>query len=237
MTLRLVATLGPNVDEICQRIVEALTDAGLVCHFDRSQGHQARVETITGGGADLMWMCGLLTAQLMKGGTVDGVILGAPVFDAETEPVYRSVFVARDGDSRPLTSHFVSSIWAMNEPGSWSGHHVVHRHAADNRFTGVDAGRIRWSGSHVQSLEMVRTGEADIAPIDVTIWRWSGVDTSGLTPLGVTRDWPSPPLVLSAAAGVSIESVSSVLGGLTVPGLQGIRATDIEAYNDLLAVR
>jgi ABC-type phosphate/phosphonate transport system substrate-binding protein len=76
---------------------------------------------------------------------------------------YRSVIIARD-HSTSLRTVGADTIAAVNGPDSLSGW-VSLLHVAGGPAR-TWKGSVRWSGTHLRSVEMVERGEADIASID-----------------------------------------------------------------------
>lgn len=178
MTFTIATTLAGNVASMADQLAEAL-----------SQFHEPTRVVSDVTEADLVWMCGLELTRQSQMGEIAGTIVVAPVFEGESTAVYRSVYVQHC--DRLATSH----RWALNEPESWSGNHVVK---VERRTASADllrADRIVWSGSHVESLAMVNRGEADIAAIDSSVWTWKKPDHPQLVATGSTADWPAPPLL------------------------------------------
>jgi ABC-type phosphate/phosphonate transport system substrate-binding protein len=197
--LRLVTYLGRNTVPIAAELAAMLTVAtGIDVEFDPSPGWTQRLRSIENGEAELYWMCGLLTIDLIDSASLDAEIVAAPAFAPRTEPVYHSVIVS----TAPLSgiSDLAGRRLAINEEGSWSGNHALRAHLAENEFAANGApGVVVASGGHEESIEMLLDGTADVASIDDTIWDHRTAEDprlGGLFVIDRTRDWPAPPFSL-----------------------------------------
>ena len=154
--------------------------------------------------------------------------IAAPLFrDLDCEPGdYYSLVIARDEPPNHL-------VVAVNDPHSRSGHtSLIHWLAETHRR----ATRMIFTGSHAQSIEMVRTGRADIAAIDAISWRALG--TPEVEIIGRTQPGPAPPFItqkdvptepLRHALGAAIDA----LGAHCPLGLSGIVPVDGARYEVL----
>lgn len=146
--------------------------------------------------ADVVFACGLLTVERMREGQPLTVV-GAPVFAGETEAVYRSVLVMhKDSAVEGLTSGAALRL-AVNEYGSWSGWHGLKEHLRNSGVAPDVLGAHVVTGGHVDSIEAVLGGEADLASIDSSVWNSRRcVDTrlGDLRAFATTRHWPAPPI-------------------------------------------
>lgn len=195
--VRAATLLGPNTVDGLERIVDHLKRRG----FDAAVAPPPDVSDISevGGRAgefdvDLLWACGLLTAELVAGGA-DLDVVAAPVFTGETSAVYHSVIIARAG-ARPAGRRL-----AINEYGSWSGYRALFHDAAcraDDRWHPDLMNEIVVTGAHVESVAAVAAGRADVAAIDHSVWDWLVTDDHdavvGLSVVDKTVDYPAPPL-------------------------------------------
>ena len=146
--------------------------------------------------ADVVFACGLLTAQRIRAGTPLTVV-GAPLFDGERAPVYRSVIVAHR--HRRLDGLLANAQLRLgiNEYGSWSGWHGLKEHLRTQAVPGTSVKAHVLTGGHVNSLEAVLDGRVDVASIDSSVWTERRVHDSRMVELQViatTRDWPAPPI-------------------------------------------
>lgn len=190
MGLRLTSYLGENA---------ALIAADLAAALAARVGDEVEAcvatspDEIADGAADLYWLCGLLTTVLLDSGRLHGEIVAAPVFPDRPGPVYRSVVVATSPID--LQTERAGLVLAVNEPGSWSGHHALRTHLGSLD----DFGAVVVTGSHAASIERLLAGEADVAAIDDTIWDFLTVRDHRLARLEVvdhTPPWPAPPFTI-----------------------------------------
>ena len=248
MTLRAATLLGPNTVLILESLVERLAD----------RGHDIEMTAapeLSGCGAgaseavasfDVIWACGLLTAELVGSGCPIGVV-AAPVFDGESTPVYRSVLVTRADPRRGLgrsieIGDLARSRIAVNEIGSWSGYRALLQEFSVVRGQAVDevaeaiGHHLVLTGSHVESVRAVVDGRADLAAIDHTIWEWLVVNTPSdaeeLVVVDQTVDWPAPPFSLASScpARASLTADLLALGSAPTPGLQAIVPASADDY-------
>lgn len=231
-TLWAATYLGDNTVPILAAIVAHLRRAGVnidVVPTTRSSP-EARREA---GNADVLWMCGSLTATMQRRGELSHEIIAAPVFAGEQAAIYRSVVVTRPDGPTALRDALAGTV-GINELDSWSGHHGFRQFVstvAPGRWFAAE----HLTGSHRQSIEAVRNGRVDIASIDESIWRAlerdepSAVD--GLLVLASTGDWPAPPF--SVRPSVSGD-VRRALLAVQPPGLRHIVAATNADYVPLI---
>ena len=212
--------LGPNT-------IEALD--WIAAHLGR-HGYDPEVRAVdSADGVDLLWACGLLTAELVAAG-VDLDVRAAPIFAGETDAVYRSVIIARRGAAPPRRR------LAVNEYGSWSGYRALFHDAvarSTDRWHPNGMDEVVVTGAHVDSVAAVAHGRADVAAIDHSVWDWLvATDASAVENLVVvdqTVDTPAPPFSLGSAV-PSEERMSLVDALSSFPGPPTIRPTTIEPY-------
>jgi len=204
--LRACTLLGPNTVDPLDAVVRHLA----------GRGH--RLEIVDSrAGVDLLWACGLLTAELIADGA-ELEVVAAPVFPGETEPVYRSVVVARRAGqgTRRL---------AVNEYGSWSGYQGLLR---SHRLAPWLSGEIVISGSHLDSIAAVAAGNADAAAIDHSVWDWVVAHQPALVAdlmvLETSDDWPAPPFSVRRSASAR-DLVDDLLSYPPAPNLEIVPAT------------
>ena len=252
MALTATTLLGSNTDPILRAIVDRLGRVGpeleVVAAPDLGEDMASAVEAVRG--IDLVWACGLLTAELVAVGC-PLEITSAPIFPGAGSSVYHSVFVARPATAEqldgPLEIEDLKCLtFAVNELGSWSGYRAILQEFTAIR--GEDAERVAaaissnivFSGAHVNSVAAVADGRADIAAIDHSIWDWliaSGSDAaSGLVVADRTSDWPAPPFsIRSTSPGyVGLASALAAARDWDIPGLDGIAAASVSDYRFML---
>lgn len=191
--------LGANVRRMAAALSDRLQSGGQPVDFDVTASAEERMGRIESGEADLMWMCGHLSIQMLDAGALDAEIVAAPVFAGETSATYHSVLVVGPHVNAATVAELSGATVAFNQADSWSGWLALqsHLHAA-----GLDVGMFGTaveSGAHDASLELLVDGKADLAAIDHTIFDdWAATRPDHpLRVLGRTQDWPSPPLLLS----------------------------------------
>ncbi|MDH4119593.1 MAG: PhnD/SsuA/transferrin family substrate-binding protein [Acidimicrobiia bacterium] len=230
-SLHLVTHLGENTAEVARHLaIELENELGISVEWHAA----STVSEITEHGADLYWMCGLLTTQLIDSGRLTGRIVAAPVFPGRTEPVYHSVIVA----TSPLEAGLRGTTLAINEEGSWSGNHALRVHLGHHPgFASVAT-----TGSHEASIDLLLAGEADVAAIDDTVWSHRLARDPLLERLFVvdrTRDWPAPPFTLDARVPPAMgDSLTSALVRAKPTGLiriDGVSDSDYDPIRSAMA--
>lgn len=109
----------------------------------------------------------------------------------------RPVFSDLDCQSGFYYSHIISSASevanpavAINSPTSWSGNMALGQWLAAR---GSSISRCVISGSHQNSLALLRAGKVDVVAIDAHTW--SLLDTSGLSVIGRSELAATPPFI------------------------------------------
>jgi phosphonate transport system substrate-binding protein len=133
---------------------------------------QERKRLLDNGQIQLGWICGLL--YVMKADQHDPQLelLAAPVMRDpryQGQPVYYSdVIVQRDSPFNSFDD-LKGVCWVYNEPGSYSGYTIVCHHLVKRDESLDFFGKVRKSGAHLNSLQMLIDGRADVAAIDSTV--------------------------------------------------------------------
>ncbi len=232
MTFRAVTLLAENTDPLLADLCSHLARTGLDVVVADAADARERRELVENGEVDLVWACGLLTAELIDDGRALDVV-AAPVFPGETEPVYRSLIVTRPGAGFRTLDDARAGRLAVNEYGSWSGWHayVAHLralgHSVDDHPTQVV------SGSHVNSARALLDGAADVAALDSSLWSHllaHRPDLARIDVLDRTREWPAPPF--SLAARLDEQDASGLRGA--VLAADWIRPATLESYRPML---
>jgi phosphonate transport system substrate-binding protein len=212
--IRFVTYLSPSIPK-------ALFEA-LAVHTQRALGNERvslRVETRVSGPqkggecstfgdeADVAFMCAPSFVWLRELRPPPVELLGVlPVFDDERNlgrPVYFcDVVVRNDGPIRSF-SGLEGGSWAYNDACSLSGYYSLLNKLAES---GADEGffdSVFCSGSHLNSIEAVVSGEADAAAIDSNVLRIRCREAPALRErLRVIESWgpfPIQPVVVSSA--------------------------------------
>lgn len=215
--LRATSCLAANSWSILETVADAL----------RAEGQPVDIEPgLDPVDADVLFGCGLLTRELIRAGAPLEV-LAAPVFPGETEPLYRSMIVARADDDLDL-AHAAHAQLGVNEYGSWSGWFAYLYHLHANGRTRPDPARRRVTGGHHQSIRALQEEAIDVACIDSSVWHHHRVETDDLVVIDVTRDWPAPPVSVRAATSSRVRDI--------VTGIAGMTPTSTATYDEMLAV-
>jgi ABC-type phosphate/phosphonate transport system substrate-binding protein len=227
VTLKVVSLLGANIDEAASDLAADLTCHGIEAAATETS-HEHRMELVTSGAADIVWLCGFLALELDLAGFD---LVAAPSFVGEERASYRSIVIA-NGPSAGLEELCTSDIlWAMNEEVSWSGHRALLAECGSRRLPVPS--NICWSGSHLDSIRMVAQAEADAAAIDSTLWRWATADD--VTAVDETRSWPSPPLLVRRELDRRLPQLTSLI---TAAGpLRGVARLEWADWSHLGSIR
>lgn len=203
-TLRITTCQAENTFELTRRLARYLAkrlNTPCVCVEDVAWPERYRL--IDSGDIGIGWICGLpyvWRADLPEAGIE---LLAAPVMAGQrygARPCYFSDVVVRRDSPWQRLSDLGGASWAYNEPGSHSGYNMVRFALAEMGVDGRFFRRVIASGSHMNSLTLIRRGEVDASAIDSTVWEWACQ----------TRPWlcqhlrvietlgpsPSPPLVI-----------------------------------------
>lgn len=127
-------------------------------------------EPFSNGAADVGFMCAPSFLWLNDLASPPVELLGAPVFgDARNggRAVYFSeVVVRRDSPARSFED-LLGCSWAYNDDRSLSGYYSLLEKLSE--AGGRGAGKLRHSGSHLDSLQLVARGGVDAAAIDSNV--------------------------------------------------------------------
>jgi ABC-type phosphate/phosphonate transport system substrate-binding protein len=132
---------------------------------------------------------------------------------------YSSVIVVRKGGGIGALAEARGQVAAANDAGSNSGMNVLRHAVAPLAEQGRFFRQVRWSGSHVASLALLRDGAADIAAIDcVSFGYLQQTQPGSLAGLAVLQySAAAPGLPMIAGAAVPAELVSLLRGALLTP--------------------
>ncbi len=112
---------------------------------------------------------------------------------------YRSQLICRDADADLPLSGFRGRVVAYNSTDSQSGYNSLRALVAPWSTDGWFFDRAVVSGAHRASVELVRSGQADLAAIDCISWALLQRDqpeaVRGLTVCGHTASAPGLPLI------------------------------------------
>jgi len=131
-------------------------------------------------------------------------LLGVPRYADETgcsELGYRSYVIVREDSRIAALADLRDAVCAVNGFNSYSGTGSLRALVAPLSRNGRFFGKIKVSGAHVRSVEMVRAGEADVAAIDCVTYtllgRYRPLHLAGTRILAPTDPVPAPPYVTS----------------------------------------
>jgi phosphonate transport system substrate-binding protein len=196
--IRLISYLAPSIPEeffsLVARHIERTTGVPSSIVFEkRISGPLAGDDDPFGDGrADVGFICAPSVRFL--GGEVS--VLPAPVPSdprANGRPVYFADVVVHASSSLRTLDDLRGTTWAYNDPNSKSGWFSMLERVGSAAFFG----RCVQSGSHLRSLDMVASGEADAAAIDSNVLRLHARGD-----LRVIESWgpfPIQPVVVRAA--------------------------------------
>lgn len=133
---------------------------------------EERLERLVDGSIHAGWVCGAYYVKKTDASEVDWELLAAPVLDEpryQHRPVYFSDMVVRRDHAATDFEGLRGSRLVVNEPGSWSGYHILRYQMARLCERPGFFAEVTASGGHQQSLEWVLRGRADTAAIDSTV--------------------------------------------------------------------
>jgi len=176
--LRCISYLAPSLpDELFRVLAEYLAAAlGTTASIEYETRFSAPESQPSNGFAlnryDLGFVCSTALALAAEHPAGFELVPYAPVFDdtrAEGRPVYFSEVTVR-GDSQVFAPEdLAGGVWAYNDSCSLSGYfsllEFLDRRDLDLSFLGG----MRHSGSHLGSIELVMSGQADAAAIDSNV--------------------------------------------------------------------
>lgn len=184
--------LGQRARAIFETLVEALAADGIDIALHRSPGWSSAEARAIVAELDLVWACGLLSLDFDA-----HEVVAAPIFAEETEPVYRSVLVARAGGPTSLQAT-LEGTFGINEIESWSGSIAPRRHVLERTGRWFDDEVL--TGGHRRSIDMLIERRCDLVSIDHTIWKHLAAAEPSLVQslrvIDVTSDAPAPPFLL-----------------------------------------
>ena len=132
--------------------------------------------------------------------------------------------------------------WAINEPGSWSGHHLFRASLFERGLDLGYVGEIVESGAHSKSMRMIANNLADFATIDHGVFDYVAEREPDLMQkirvIGRVGPSPSPPFVAhrSVPPDVRTEIKAALLGLSSDPEFRASVAphhlTDLVAVDD-----
>jgi phosphonate transport system substrate-binding protein len=145
---------------------------GIKTEFAVDTHWQERERLLDTGQIQLGWICGLLYVRKADQRNPQLELLAAPIMRDPRyrgRPIYYSDVVVRQDSPYTSFSDLKGTCWVYNEPGSYSGYYVVCHHLvkADETLNYFD--KVLESGAHINSLQMVVDGRADVTAVDSTV--------------------------------------------------------------------
>ena len=138
---------------------------------------------------------------------------------------YRSAVVARADDGRTALAEFRGAVLAVNGFDSQSGWGSVRHHVAPLAREGRFFAAVTVTGAHVDSVEAVAAGRADLAAIDMVTWRHCLRHRPAARRLRVVLlTEPTPGLPYIAAPGAGAGPLAAALAA----AIDGLAAADRE---------
>jgi phosphonate transport system substrate-binding protein len=170
--LRLSSCQAPNSEHIKEAVCRHQTDhCGLRVEFVADGHWEQRYADLEAGRLDAAWVCGAWYLRLLKSGS-GATPLVAPVWRGPRyagRPVYFSDVVVRSDSAYRTFEDLRGRRFAINEPGSYSGHGCVGVELSRRQETAGYFSTVTVSGSHEASLELVLGDDVDAAAIDTTV--------------------------------------------------------------------
>lgn len=248
--LKIVSFMSEISHPFCRAVADYLTDLlDRPVHFINDQFDQLpdglNESLLTPNQLDMAWVCGLQYVRLAKNQAWGFSPCAAPCLIDETPPhqpvYYAEVIVHQDSPYQNFAS-LRQTTWAYNELASFSGFEMVRAHFAELGQRSPKLGQAISSGSHLNSIELVRQRNVDWAAIDSTALRLALTESPSLqqSVRVVERlgPYPMPPWIVSdklpASLGQAIKkallTMHETVSGLTL--LQHGDMTQFSAVND-----
>jgi ABC-type phosphate/phosphonate transport system substrate-binding protein len=225
--------LRPVADAIARGLGQRL---GIDVSFDATGSDADLRHAIEQGVPGVWWLCGLQTLELQDRAR-DLVMVAAPVFHGQPGPVYHSVLVVGASRRVRTLADLAGTVLAINEPGSWSGHHALRAMLAERGVREPLFRDVLVTGTHTGSIDALLSGSADIAAIDHTVWTdrlARDTAVASLRVLGRTADWPAPPFSISGGLEPGLaRAIREGLVDLRPPGLDAIVVASERDYQPL----
>jgi phosphonate transport system substrate-binding protein len=194
--LHIISYLSPSVPADFFRVIAGDLDATLEFNEVISGPLQGDDEPFTSGRADIGFVCAPTYRWLRP--KVELLPLPIPADPrAEGRPIYFGDVIARPGIKS--LEELRGGVWAYNDRNSRSGWFSMIERLGETFFS-----RTVQSGSHLRSIEMVRSGAADAAAIDSNVLRTQKPDD--VVVLGSWGPFAIQPTIMPAAAEQSVKS-------------------------------
>lgn len=210
--LRMTTCMAPGMDEFCRQLSDYLaTRLGRAIEFVINLDWTERYRQLDAGAIQLAWICGAPYVVRRPHGRI--ALVAAPVWRGDhygDQPVYHSdIMVHRDQPAQ----HFGAlrgQRWAYNEPGSLSGYHIMRAHLARLGEGLAFFSEAIEAGYHRRALQMLATGEADVAAIDTTVFEQIVQEQPAwrnrVRSLGRLGPNPAPPWVIRTEVPIALRA-------------------------------
>ena len=132
---------------------------------------QERSKMIDNGDIDIGWICSLPYTRKTDDRTASYELLAVPVRSGiryQNKPICFSDIIVRADSKAKFLTDLRGMIFAYNEPESFSGYTSIRAHTASITKFNLFSKTIE-AGSHEKALQMIKTGNADVAAIDSTM--------------------------------------------------------------------
>jgi phosphonate transport system substrate-binding protein len=208
--LRMTTCMAPGMDGFCRQLTDYLASRlGQAIEFVSDLDWTERYRQLDAGAIQVAWICGAPYVVRRPQGQI--TLLAAPVWRGDcygNQPVYHSdILVHRDHPAQHFDD-LRGLRWAYNEPGSLSGYHVMRAHLARLGEGLTFFSQVMEAGYHRRALQMLITGEADVAAIDTTVFEQLVQEQPTLRDrvrsLGRLGPNPAPPWVIRTEVPVAL---------------------------------
>lgn len=178
--LKITTCLAANTEPVGRAVADYMADRlQMSVRFVDDIPWKERERSLDRGQIHVGWICGLLYVwKFMQAGRSKRrpyrpvELLAAPVMCGKRyadQPVYFSDVIVRQESSFHSFEDLRGATLAYNEFRSYSGYAILCYHLATRGYIKGYFGKAIESGAHLNSLQMVLSGEADTAAIDSTI--------------------------------------------------------------------
>jgi len=172
MTSLMSELVDPFCIELCAYLSAQLpTFISEPIQFTPDADGEQRHKLLYDQAVDIAWICGLLYTETVAPplGTYRPCV--APCMVGEDGPVYYGELITQHDKplQRASAEHLQNISWAYNELESFSGYNIMRAYFEKLDQDQAHFGDIICSGSHLNSLAMVRQGQVDCATLDSTM--------------------------------------------------------------------
>jgi len=213
--------MAPGMDEFCRQLTDYLaTRLGCAIEFVIDVDWTERYRQLDAGAMQIAWICG--APYVVRRPQRKITLLAAPVWRGDhygDQPVYHSdIMVHRDHPAQYFGA-LRGQRWAYNEPGSLSGYHVMRAHLVRLGEGLAFFSEAIEAGYHRRALQMLATGEADVAAIDTTVFEQIVQEQPALRDkvrsLGRLGPNPAPPWVIRTEVPITLrEEMTAILAAM-----------------------